>query len=156
MYNLEIENIYTDKKFCLCGCGRIIDEENWGIKIKVHGEVESIKETIELIEQFEYAVNNLSKKSLVCNYCGKCCNYGPEITKKELEYYIKNFPEYENLYKQIKSGENCPAGGIEKGPCCFSKDARPFQCRLLYCEANIVGFESFYNFIGKYFNWSSV
>ncbi|MEW5820238.1 MAG: hypothetical protein AB1782_08620 [Cyanobacteriota bacterium] len=156
MYKLEFKPIYTDKKLCLCGCSDSIQEENWGLKVIINGKLTSFEECKEIIEKFEDAVRDLSGKTLTCKYCGNCCNNGPEISKMELDYLFKTFPEHKNDYINITSGHDCPAGGSQKGPCIFSINARPLQCRLLYCEANIVGFEYLYNFLAEFIGWSKV
>jgi hypothetical protein len=156
MYNLEFRKIYTDRKFCLCGCRNVIQEENWGLRIFLDGKITSIEEVLEIIEKFEFEVKDLSAKTIVCKYCGHCCLHGPELSEKELEYLSANYPEYREDYMQIISGKPCQFGGENTGPCKFPENARPFQCRILYCEANIVGFESMYNFLGGFLGWTSL
>lgn len=154
MYVFDIQNIYTDKKYCLCGCGQVFAEENWGLKLVVEGEISSYTECLELVSQFEKKIAELSQKAVVCLYCGNCCLHGPEISRLEQKYLIEAFPCYKNFYDQLKAGLPCPLGGKSKGPCNFPLEARPLQCRLLFCEANIVGFERLYNFIGQYLGWT--
>ena len=156
MYKINFKLIYADEKIDLMGFQKPIKEDNWGIKIEIDGQLESIEECIEIIEEYEEQLEELSLKTTVCKECGHCCLHGPEISSKEINYYISKFPEYRLYYEGLKSGEPCEIGGIGKYPCLLPKEARPLQCRLLYCEANIVGFESFYNFIGEYLSWTTI
>lgn len=156
MCNVEFQEIYTDKKICLCGCGKSTSEENWGLKVIIEGSINSVEECFQIVEMFEKHLDKLKDKTTVCKYCGNCCSHGPELSQKELEYLLNKFPEYKKYYDQINSGVPCPLGGKNKGPCILPIDARPLQCRILFCEANIVGFERFYNFLGKYLNWTVI
>lgn len=156
MYKISFEQIYTDETLDLMGVQKPVKEENWGLKIEISGQLESVEECIEIIEKYEGQLEELALKTVVCKQCGHCCLHGPEMFIKELNYYSRKFPGYKRYYERLKSGFPCELGGIETQPCSLPKEARPLQCRLLYCEANIVGFESFYNFIGEYLNWTTI
>lgn len=156
MYTISFKQIYSDEKLDLMGFKKPVKEDNWGIKIEVSGQLESLEECVKIIEEYEARLQELSLKTTVCKECGHCCLYGPEMSSKEMTYYISNFPEYSQYYQRMKSGVPCEVGGIDRHPCLLPKEARPLQCRMLYCEASIIGFESFYNFIGEYLNWTTI
>jgi hypothetical protein len=156
MYRINFEKIYTDQKYCLCGCQKVISEENWGIKVSIEGSVDGIQECLEIINLFENEMRELSQKTLTCKYCGHCCENAPEVSEKEIEYFSKLFPELASNYKLIKPGSPCLHGGKDKAKCLFPLEARPLQCRILFCQANIVGFEKLYTVLAEYLGWSKL
>lgn len=152
-YQVTYEEIYTDKKYCLCGCGKVLDEENWGLRVTFDGQISSVEDCYRIIEEFENKVKELSKNAKVCNYCGKCCEHAPEISVLEMGYLKKHFPDYVQKYRLIEPCLPCPLSDKLKATCELPESQRPLQCRMLYCEANIVGFETLYNVLADFLGW---
>lgn len=154
--NLDIQKFHIDKKYCACGCHQLVEDESWGLNIAVEGKIGSFEDCLKIIELFEGELEDLNNLTSVCNNCGKCCSNGPEITTGEMTYLKEIFPQYKDLYDKITPAKPCPFGGEYLGQCQFPKTARPLQCRILFCNAKLNGFETLFNLLAEYLDWTKI
>lgn len=155
-YSITIDKTESAIKYCTCGCGKIIDNNAWGLTINCEGSLNSIENCYDVVKYYEQKVKELSEVTEVCKSCGKCCNHGPEISSIEKQHLVQTYPQYKDHYESIKPCAPCLLSNNEHARCILPQYARPLQCRILYCAAQISGFENFYNFLGDYLGWSKI
>mgnify|MGYP006447805357 CR=1 FL=1 len=150
---VSFEEKYIEPKTCRCGCGYVFQERRIALKINFSGKLESMEECVCVIEKLEQKVNEIAKEQTVCYCCGKCCLKAPEVSGREIGYFVSNYHIEESIYEKILPTAPCVHGGCHIGPCYLDRYLRPLQCRILFCPLEIENFEQFYNKFAEFLGW---